>query len=79
MSRSSSWVVMKAWLGWLQRRADDVPGSTTRYDHNMRLDERSRLKSIGNENDFQIVCGNMYSAIFMMNSSGYGEHVRRIS
>ena len=45
----------------------------------MRLDERSRLKSIGNENDFQIVCGNMYSAIFMMNSSGYGEHVRRIS
>lgn len=45
----------------------------TRYDHNMRMDERSRLKSIGNENDFQIVCGNMYSAIFMMNSSGYGE------
>jgi hypothetical protein len=53
---------------------------TTRYDHNMRMDERSRLKSVGNENDFQIVCGNMYSAIFMMNSSGYGEHgAQRIS
>ena len=37
--------------------------------------ERSRLQSIGNENDFQIVCGNMYSAIFMMNSSGYGESI----
>jgi hypothetical protein len=55
----------------LYREADG--GSVIRYDHNMRMDERSRLKSVGNEDDFQIVCGNMYSAIFMMNSSGYGE------
>jgi hypothetical protein len=44
--------------------------------------ERNRIKgtlggktgtTVVEQNDFQIVCGNMYSAIFMMNSSGYGE------
>lgn len=38
----------------------DLTGTTCRYDHGMRMSERSRLQSIGNENDFQIVCGNMY-------------------